>query len=57
MYLCNSAEYATAMAQTALNDGILKYTDFENFSGRVNTSFNVNKLVTVCENLTISYTN
>ena len=104
--LCNSAEYATAMAQAALNDGldpvayasnyglnlnasqgigiqaydlsvsnatdkysalfslgykknngILKYTDFENFSGRVNTSFNVNKLVTVCENLTISYTN
>lgn len=106
MDLCNSAEYATAMAQAALNDGldpvayasnyglnlnasqgigiqaydlsvsnatdkysalfslgykknngILKYTDFENFSGRVNTSFNVNKLVTVCENLTISYTN
>lgn len=98
MDLCNSAEYATAMAQAALNDGldpvayasnyglnlnasqgigiqaydlsvsnatdkysalfslgykknngILKYTDFENFSGRVNTSFNVNKLVTVCD--------
>ena len=39
------------------NEGILKYTDFENFSGRVNTSFNVNKMVTVGENVTITYTN
>ena len=39
------------------NTGILKYTDFENFSGRVNTSYNVNKLVTIGENLTVSYTN
>lgn len=38
------------------NEGILKYTDFENFSGRVNTSFNVNKYVTVGENVTITYT-
>ena len=37
------------------NDGILKYTDFESFSGRVNTSFKVNKLVTIGENLTITY--
>ena len=39
------------------NIGILKYTDFENFSGRVNTSYNINKLVTIGENLTVSYTN
>ena len=39
------------------NTGILKYTDFENFSGRANTSFNINKLVTIGENLTVSYTN
>ena len=39
------------------NNGILKHTDFENFSGRVNTSYNINKLVTIGENLTISYTN
>ena len=39
------------------NNGILRYTDFENFSGRVNTSYNINKLVTIGENLTISYTN
>ena len=37
------------------NDGILKYTDFESFSGRVNTSFKVNKLVTIGENVTITY--
>lgn len=96
MDLCNSAEYATAMAQAALNDGldpvayasnyglnlnasqgigiqaydlsvsnatdkysalfslgykknngILKYTDFENFSGRVNT--NENRLSAACQ--------
>ena len=39
------------------NEGILKYTNFENFSGRVNTSFNVNKYVTIGENITVSYTN
>ena len=37
------------------NDGILKYTDFESFSGRVNISFKVNKLVTIGENVTITY--
>ncbi|WP_025003174.1 SusC/RagA family TonB-linked outer membrane protein [Prevotella dentasini] len=35
--------------------GILKYTDFENFSARMNTSFNVNKYVTIGENATITY--
>ena len=39
------------------NSGILKHTDFENFAARVNTSYNVNKLVTIGENLTVSYTN
>ena len=38
------------------NDGILKYTDFENFSGRLNTSWNLNRIVTVGENLTVTYT-
>ena len=36
-------------------NGILKYTDFENFSGRINTSFKLNKIVTVGENATITY--
>ncbi|MBO7140221.1 MAG: TonB-dependent receptor [Prevotella sp.] len=37
------------------NNGILKYTDFESFSGRINTSYNVNKIVTIGENATITY--
>ena len=37
------------------NNGILKYTDFESFSGRINTSFKVNKIVTIGENATITY--
>ncbi len=36
-------------------NGILKYTDFESFSGRINTSYKVNKIVTVGENATITY--
>ncbi|MCR4918498.1 MAG: TonB-dependent receptor [Prevotella sp.] len=39
------------------NKGILKYTDFESFSGRINTSFKVNRIVTVGENATITYSN
>lgn len=38
------------------NSGILKYTDFENISGRINTSFNICPIVTVGENLTLTYT-
>lgn len=37
------------------NEGVLKYTDFENISARLNTSWNLNKLVTVGENLTVTY--
>ena len=38
------------------NDGILKYTSFENISARVNTSFIINPVVTVGENFTLTYT-
>lgn len=38
------------------NSGILKYTDFQSLSARMNSSFNVNKIVTVGENFTLSYT-
>ena len=38
------------------NSGILKYTDFQSISARMNSSFNVNKIVTVGENFTLSYT-
>lgn len=38
------------------NDGILKYTDFENISARLNTTWNLNRVVSVGENLTITRT-
>lgn len=38
------------------NDGILKYTNFENISARINTSFNICPIVTVGENFTLTYT-
>lgn len=38
------------------NKGILKYTDFQNFAARVNTSYNMGKYVTVGENATFSFT-
>lgn len=38
------------------NTGILKHTDFENISARVNTSFNISKVVTVGENFTLTHT-
>ena len=38
------------------NNGILKYTDFENISARMNSSYNVNKYITVGENFTVTYT-
>ncbi len=39
------------------NNGILKYTDFESISGRINTSYKINNIVTVGENATITYSN
>ena len=39
------------------NNGILKYTDFESFSGRINTTYKVNSIVSVGENATITYSN
>lgn len=36
-------------------DGVLKYTDFENLSVRLNSVYNINKMVTLGENLTITY--
>lgn len=37
-------------------DGLLKYTDFSSLSARMNSSFNVNKWITVGENFTATYT-
>ena len=38
------------------NEGILKYTSFENISGRFNSSFHIGNYVTVGENFTLTYT-
>lgn len=38
------------------NNGILKYTDFENISARFNTSWKLNRIVAVGENLTLTRT-
>lgn len=38
------------------NQGILKYTNFENIAARVNSSFSFNKYVKIGENLTITHT-
>ncbi len=38
------------------NEGILKYTNFENIAARINTSYNICPIVTVGENFTLTYT-
>ena len=37
------------------NEGILKYTSFENISARMNTSYNINKILKVGENFTLTW--
>ena len=37
--------------------GVLKHTDFENFSARFNSSYKINSIVTVGENAQFSYSN
>src|SRR3712207_3393201 len=37
------------------NTGILKYTNYENFSARMNSTYQLNKLVKVGENFTLTY--
>lgn len=39
------------------NNGILKYTNFENISARMNSSYNLNKYITIGENVTLTYSN
>ena len=57
--ISNATEKSSALFSFGYkkNNGILKYTDFESFSGRINTSFKVNKIVTIGENATITYSN
>ena len=37
------------------NNGILNYTSFENFSARMNSSYSINKYVSLGENFTVTY--
>ena len=57
--ISNATDKASALVSLGYkkNNGILKYTDFESFSARINTSYKVNKIVTVGENATITYSN
>ena len=57
--ISNATEKTSALLSFGYkkNNGILKYTDFESISGRINTSYKVNKLVTIGENMTITYSN
>lgn len=56
--LSNATEKSASMFSLGYktNSGILKYTDFENISARMNTSYNINKIVSVGENFTVTYT-
>ncbi|WP_028897265.1 TonB-dependent receptor [Prevotella sp. HUN102] len=56
--LSNATDKFTALFSLGYkkSNGVLKYTDFENFSARINTSYNLNKHVTIGENSTITYT-
>lgn len=38
------------------NEGILKYTNFQNIAARMNSSYNISSAVTVGENFTLTYT-
>ena len=58
LYLSHDNENHSTMFSLGYkkNNGILKYTDFENISARMNSSYNVNKYLTVGENFTVTYT-
>ena len=57
--ISNATEKTSALVSFGYKktNGILKYTDFESFSSRINSSYKVNKMVTIGENLTITYSN
>ena len=55
--LSNATDKSSALFSVGYkkNEGILKYTYFESISARLNTSYKLNKIVTVGENATITY--
>ena len=54
----NATEKSTVLFSVGYknNQGILKYTNFENISARLNSSFQICKYVSIGENLTITHT-
>ena len=56
--LSNANDRATTMFSLGYkkNDGILRYTDFQSYSARMNSSYKVNNMISVGENFTLSYT-
>ncbi len=56
--LSNATDKSTQMFSLGYKktDGILKYTDFQNISARMNMSYNLGKYVTVGENFTLTHT-
>ena len=57
--LAKATDNSTSMFSVGYknNEGILKHTDFENISARMNTSFTPVKWMTIGENMTVTYTN
>ena len=57
--ISNGTEKSSALFSVGYKktNGILKYTDFESISARMNTSYKINNIVTVGENATITYSN
>lgn len=55
--LSHATEKSTSMFSLGYkkNTGILKYTNYENFSARMNSTYQLNKLVKVGENFTLTY--
>lgn len=56
--LSNANDRTTTMFSLGYkkNDGILRYTDFQSYSARMNSSYKVNNMISVGENFTLSYT-
>ena len=57
--LSHATEKSSVMVSVGYknNQGILKYTSFENIAARVNSTLKINKYVAIGENLTITHTN
>lgn len=55
--ISNGSEKSTQMLSLGYKkaEGVLKYTDFENISVRLNSTYNINKYVNIGENLTLTY--